>query len=158
MVRILYLRIHIKPIYWIKRSRILTHSAPKYFLKKVQFFMWRRNLRKNKYNIYFGIYTFFFILFSALCINQPSNGRKSLFFFLLFTVPPSFLNNAFLATQTAIIQDEDVSIKCEVQGDPPLHISWKRKGLDINVALNSQFTVSLEWTHRKSDVAISRNF
>ena len=106
--------------------------------------MWRRNLRKNKYNIYFGIYTFFFILFSALCINQPSNGRKSLFFFLLFTVPPSFLNNAFLATQTAIIQDEDVSIKCEVQGDPPLHISWKRKGLDINVALNSQFTVSLD--------------
>ena len=54
-----------------------------------------------------------------------------------------------MATQTAIIQDEDVSIKCEVQGDPPLHISWKRKGLDINVALNSQFTVSLEWTHRE---------
>ena len=106
------------------------------------------------------VFTHFFkFLFSALCINQPSNGRKSsLFFFLLFTVPPSFLNNAFLATQTAIIQDEDVSIKCEVQGDPPLHISWKRKGLDINVALNSQFTVSLEWTHRESDVAISRNF
>ena len=120
--------------------------------------MLKRKSSRNKYNFYFGIYTFFFILFSALCINQPSNGRKSLFFFLLFTVPPSFLNNAFLATQTAIIQDEDVSIKCEVQGDPPLHISWKRKGLDINVALNSQFTVSLEWTHRESDVAISRNF
>ena len=104
--------------------------------------MLKRKSSRNKYNFYFGIYTFFFILFSALCINQPSNGRKSLFFFLLFTVPPSFLNNAFLATQTAIIQDEDVSIKCEVQGDPPLHISWKRKGLDINMAQNSQFTVS----------------
>ena len=57
-----------------------------------------------------------------------------------FTVPPSFLNNAFLATQTTIIQEEDVSIKCEVQGDPPLHISWKRKGRDI--VQDPQFTVS----------------
>ena len=34
---IILIRIHIKPIYWIKRSRILTHSAPKYFLKKCNF-------------------------------------------------------------------------------------------------------------------------
>jgi len=56
-------------------------------------------------------------------------------------VPPFFENNVFLATQTAIINQEDASVKCEAAGDQPLHIGWKRNGLDIDPD-HLQFTVS----------------
>jgi hypothetical protein len=63
---------------------------------------------------------------------QPCCPKFSPFYnFLVFIiVPPSFENNATLATQTAIVSHE-AAIKCEVVGDQPLHISWKRNGTSL---------------------------
>ena len=41
--------------------------------------MWRGNLRKNKYNIYFGIYTFF-LSFLVHCVSTNQATAASLYF------------------------------------------------------------------------------
>ena len=48
------------------------------------------------------------------------------------------------STQTANVNQEGPTIKCVVIGDRPLHISWRRNGIDIATSTSSrrQFSVS----------------
>ena len=61
-----------------------------------------------------------------------------------FSVPPTFAMEQTGSTQTANVNQEGPTIKCVVIGDRPLHISWRRNGIDITTSTSSrrQFTVS----------------
>ena len=63
-----------------------------------------------------------------------------------FPVPPTFAMEQAESTQTATVNEKDPTIKCAVIGDRPLHINWRRNGLDIATSAGlqpRQFTVSI---------------
>ena len=65
-----------------------------------------------------------------------------------FSVPPTFAMEQTGSTQTANVNQEGPTIKCVVIGDRPLHISWRRNGIDIATSSSRrQFSVSFFAMH-----------